>query len=72
MATVLRLHSQAERALRTSQFPALRFLFVEETESTVAITGRVPSFYLKQVAQETVLPFLQGRELLNKVTVSRV
>jgi hypothetical protein len=72
MPTALATTSQAKRALRTNQFPALRSLTVHETDSTVLLTGRVPSYYLKQLAQEAVLPFLHGRELQNEVTVSRV
>jgi hypothetical protein len=33
------------------------------------ILGRVPSYYLKQLAQETVMPALNGRALVNRVTV---
>jgi hypothetical protein len=31
----------------------------------------VVSYYLKQLAQETVMPVLDGRELRNRVTVQR-
>jgi len=31
----------------------------------------VPSYYLKQMAQEAVIPLLDGRELHNRVTVVR-
>jgi hypothetical protein len=46
-------------------------LDIEETESGVVISGRVSSYYLKQLAQETVLPLLDRRELVNRVTVVR-
>ena len=35
------------------------------------IQGVVPTYYLKQMAQETVMPLLGGRQLLNRVNVVR-
>jgi hypothetical protein len=58
-------------ALRQSPIPALRKLTVEETEAAVVIGGAVSSYYLKQLAQETVMPVLAGRELHNRVAVVR-
>jgi hypothetical protein len=49
--------------------PALRRLTVEETETVVVLGGTVSSYYLKQLAQETILPALRGRELHNRVTI---
>ncbi len=72
MPTALMSTRSAERALRTNSLPALRLLKVHETETVVVITGRVPSYYLKQLAQEAVLPVLRGRELRNDVVVARV
>jgi hypothetical protein len=63
--------SRAHVALRQSPIPALRKLVVEETETTIAISGSVSSYYLKQLAQETLMPVLGGRELLNRVSVVR-
>jgi hypothetical protein len=59
----------ATDALRRSPIPALRGLSVEETESQVILLGSVATYYLKQLAQETVMPVLAGRELSNRVTV---
>jgi hypothetical protein len=61
----------ARRALEQSPFPALRRLSVQESDHTVILDGEVPSYYLKQVAQETVMPLLDGRQLLNRVRVMR-
>lgn len=63
--------SPAEKALRQSPIPALRRLDVEETDLQVVILGKVPSFYMKQLAQETVLPLIGHRGLVNQVTVER-
>jgi hypothetical protein len=59
----------ATDALRHSPITALRELSVEETESWVILQGTVASYYHKQLAQETVMPVLGGRELSNRVTV---
>jgi hypothetical protein len=63
--------SGAALMLRQSRIPALRNLSVEETATGVVISGRVSSYYLKQLAQETVMPVLRKRELHNEVTVVR-
>jgi hypothetical protein len=61
--------SRTAAALRQSPIPALRKLSVEECDGAVVLRGSVSSYYLKQLAQETVMPTLAGRELLNRVTV---
>ena len=61
--------SHASQALRRSPLPALRKLSLEETDCVVVINGRVSSYYLKQLAQEAVMPALGGRELRNRVAV---
>ncbi len=63
--------SNASQALRRSPLPALRKLSLEETDAVVVINGRVSSYYLKQLAQEAVMPVLGGRELRNRVSVVR-
>lgn len=63
--------SHASQALRRSPLPALRKLSLEETDALVVINGRVSSYYLKQLAQEAVMPVLGGRELRNRVAVVR-
>lgn len=63
--------NQAVRALKQSPIPALRRLSIRETEAEVVISGSVSSYYLKQLAQETIMPVLDQRELSNLVTVVR-
>jgi hypothetical protein len=58
--------------LRRSNIPAIRNLLIEESDSSVVIRGNVASYYLKQLAQETVIPVLEGRELRNHVSVERI
>ena len=47
--------SRLASVLRQSPIPALRKLKVEESDTTVVILGSVSSYYLKQLAQETLL-----------------
>ena len=61
--------THASQALRRSPIPALRKLSLEETDDVVVINGRVSTYYLKQLAQEAVMPSLRGRELRNRVAV---
>jgi len=63
------LQIRAAVALRQSPIPALRKLSVEESETVVIVLGSVSSYYLKQLAQETIMPVLDGRQLLNRVSV---
>ena len=71
MSTSTLEQSGASLALRQSPFPVLRKLALEETDTTVVIHGQVTSYYLKQLAQETVMPVLGGRKLVNRVQVVR-
>lgn len=69
MGTILLDQSPATQAIRHSPIPALRELILEENETAIVIKGHVASYYLKQLAQETILPVLAGRELVNRVAV---
>ena len=65
------LSEKAVQALRQSPIPALRRVSVEQTPEGVVLSGKVPSYYYKQLAQETVLPHIMGRRLENHVVVVR-
>jgi hypothetical protein len=71
MSTPTLEQSHACLALRNSPIPVLRQLAVEENDSAVVISGRVPSYYFKQLAQETIRRVLGNRKLLNRITVVR-
>jgi len=58
-------------ALRQSPIHSLRKLSLEETDNAIVISGKVNTYYLKQLAQEALMPVLDGRKLLNRVTVVR-
>ena len=63
--------TQAAHALRRSLHPALRQLNVESDDRALIISGRVTSYYLKQLAQETIMPVRGELELVNRVDVAR-
>lgn len=69
-ATILPVNGAAD-AIRRNCIPVLRRLSVEETEQVVTLSGYVGSYYHKQLAQETIVPFLNGRELINRIVVRR-
>jgi hypothetical protein len=61
--------TQAARVLSKSSHPALRTLSVEGAEGNLIISGKVSSYYLKQLAQETIMSVREGMQLVNKVDV---
>jgi hypothetical protein len=71
MSTSTLEQSRAAEALRRSNIPAIRNLSIEETDEFIVLQGCVVSYYLKQLAQETVMSFLEGRELRNRIAVER-
>jgi hypothetical protein len=62
--------AEVTSVLQQSPIPDLRRLNVEESEFEVVLTGSVGSYYLKQLAQETIRPVLGQRRLRNRVMVS--
>ena len=56
--------------LTQSPQPLLRRLKVEETDEAVVLSGTLPTYFLKQLAQETIRPNLAGRRLLNRIVVN--
>lgn len=63
------ISSPVASMLRQSPLPDLRRLQVEESEFEVVINGVVPSYYLKQLAQETIRSGVGDRCLRNRVLV---
>lgn len=61
--------SSAKYALKQNGHPAVRHLFVEETDQAVIVSGRVSCYYYKQLAQEVLMPIIGLRKLINQVTV---
>ena len=48
----------AESRLRRNGYLALRDIYCEDHEGVLTLWGRLPSYYLKQVAQEAVADLL--------------
>ena len=69
MTTGLTALQRARVALTHSPIPALRDLAVEESGKSLVISGRVHSFYQKQMAQEAIRAVCQDIELSNTVAV---
>ena len=62
--------SRLESALRSSRYGALAKLSVEVSQGCARLSGQVSSYYLKQVAQETVLRLATVDQLDNRVRVA--
>ena len=60
---------QARQALENSSIRELRLLEVEESDGQIVISGRVGSFYHKQLAQELVRSAIKDCDLTNTVCV---
>jgi hypothetical protein len=60
---------QAKRLLALSPIPSIRSIEVESRQDGLAIRGCVNSFYLKQLAQETVRCATRGLEVVNEIQV---
>ena len=70
---ILELHSPptAGSALLGSSNPELRRVRVSESDEAIVLTGTVSSYYLKQLAQESVKGAAEGRRVLNRIEVRR-
>jgi hypothetical protein len=68
-STVIDLHDLCGQALNFTGVPALRDIIVSEHKDSIVLTGKVSSFYLKQLAQEAVIPHLGDRSLVNRISV---
>lgn len=61
--------SNPTEALANSPLEKLRRIIVTADDEQVILSGRVSSYYLKQMAQETVRPTLGSRKLINNIVV---
>ena len=60
----------AADVLTQSAQPLLRRLRVVETDEELVLAGTLPTYFLKQLAQETVRPCLGQRRLSNHIVVN--
>lgn len=63
---------QAQRALAASQIYDLRALQVEYVGDALLLSGRVETFYHKQLAQEVVRNVAEGVPVVNDVAVEYI
>jgi osmotically-inducible protein OsmY len=61
----------AVSALRQSPISALHSLEVTEEGDVIVLTGKVGSYYYKQLAQETVISVTGDREIRNNIRVQK-
>ena len=61
----------AEDRLRTSPYRAIRNVSCECRRKTLYLKGQLPSYYLKQLAQEVVLRLNGAAQLVNEIEVAR-
>jgi osmotically-inducible protein OsmY len=59
----------AVSALQQSPISALHSLEVTTSEDSIILSGKVGSYYQKQLAQEAVVALAAGREIVNKIRV---
>jgi osmotically-inducible protein OsmY len=67
----LRLTERVERALRATGYGPLRGVAVAVRARLVILGGRVPSYYLKQIAQTTALAVPGALQVRNDLDVGR-
>ncbi len=60
---------RAQRALSLSPIYALKVLQVEQVDDALLISGRVSTFYLKQMAQELVRAVAKEVQVVNQIHV---
>lgn len=61
----------AVSALQQSPISALHSLEVTEEGDVVILSGRVGSYYYKQLAQETVISIVGQRQVVNNIRVMK-
>jgi osmotically-inducible protein OsmY len=61
----------AEECLRESPYTAIRNLSCEGNQGVVVLRGQVPTYYEKQLAQETVAQIDGTMQIINEVDVMR-
>jgi osmotically-inducible protein OsmY len=64
------IRENVHRALRESGYAPLREIQCDVSDGVVELTGSVPSFYVKQLAQTAVLRLEQIRGINNRLRVA--
>ncbi len=66
----LDIAQQAEERLRSNSYLALRNISCEFREGVLTLRGRLPSYYLKQVAQNLVAELDSVHTLINAIDIA--
>lgn len=61
--------AQAETALHKLPYPALHLVSCQHKDGVLRLIGNVPSFYLKQIAQETAAKIPGVQRVRNELIV---
>jgi carbon storage regulator CsrA len=64
------IHLQVEERLRRSPYPALQNVLCHGGDGVIYLHGRLPSYYLKQIAQELAGGAVGVRTVVNQIEVS--
>ena len=66
------IETQARAELQKSRYYSIRQVSCDVCQCVVRLSGRVPSFYMKQIAQAIVRPLLDGGLIIdNQLEVDR-
>ena len=71
VGTVVDVEPVAVSMLKQSPFSALHNLEVSASEETIILTGKVCSYYYKQLAQEAVVTVAGRRQIVNNIRVNK-
>jgi osmotically-inducible protein OsmY len=63
------LGDRVREGLTSSPYLAVRRVNVEEQEGVLTLSGRLPNFYLKQMAQSSVSKVEGVRSIINRIDV---
>ena len=63
------LVERAESRLRSNSYLALKNISCEFGDGVLTLRGCLPSYYLKQIAQETLAPFERIAHIDNQIAV---
>ena len=59
----------AEARFRSSPYPCLHRITCSWHDGVLTLQGRVPSYYLKQIAQTLVIAMMEGLKVNNELVV---
>lgn len=71
MSTDLLSPPEAVLVLSKSSNPELRRVRIQENDETIVLRGEVSTYYLKQLAQESLRSVAEGRHIVNLLEVRR-